>query len=301
MSVYANSRSILHKGDGLTQIAITPDVCKTPTPGGPVPIPYPNFAMDANLAKASKKVKIKGNKIALKSSNLSTSTGDEPGTLKGIISNKWKGKCTWPVVSMDVKVEGKGVARFMDMTLHNGNMSNDNGLNGGTPSAAPPQVDLTKCLHCGQPLDSHPPLATNNKSLMKKVNDKTLNPKPQSAKTVGGISTNGQTYYAHSASTPVTPHNLSTNQPLRISPAERRAIESLPKGNSIGNCAEQKLLDTAFTQKGNPYPAGDIKMAIGESEHGRPDKKRLKNTKYKPPCDTCKILMPAMLCTNPPK
>jgi hypothetical protein len=49
MSVYANGRTILHKGDGLTQTSGSPDVCKTPSPGGPVPIPYPNVAMGGDL------------------------------------------------------------------------------------------------------------------------------------------------------------------------------------------------------------------------------------------------------------
>jgi len=37
-TVFANGRSIVHKGDGPTNTSAPPDVCKTPTPGGPVPI-----------------------------------------------------------------------------------------------------------------------------------------------------------------------------------------------------------------------------------------------------------------------
>jgi hypothetical protein len=92
-------------------------VCKTPSPGGPVPIPYPNVAMDGDLAKGAK-----NNPVALASSNLSTSTGDEAGTAGGgIISSKTKGKLTFGSSSLDVIVEGKGVVRFMDVTQHNGN------------------------------------------------------------------------------------------------------------------------------------------------------------------------------------
>ena len=39
-------------GNGMT-IAF-PDVCKTPTPGGPVPIPYPNIQLQSNLQQANK-------------------------------------------------------------------------------------------------------------------------------------------------------------------------------------------------------------------------------------------------------
>ena len=43
-TTFANSRGIAHKGSGGMSM-VFPDVCKTPSPGGPVPIPYPNIAM----------------------------------------------------------------------------------------------------------------------------------------------------------------------------------------------------------------------------------------------------------------
>lgn len=82
-TVFANSRSILHKGDGLTQVCPVPDVCKTPTPGGPVPVPYPNAAQDSDLAGGSKRVLIEGSSAALADSSLSTSTSDEAGSAGG--------------------------------------------------------------------------------------------------------------------------------------------------------------------------------------------------------------------------
>lgn len=124
-TVFANGRSILHAGDGLQHVAAPPDVCKTPSPGGPVPIPYVNMAADGDLADGAKQVKIEGKSVALASSNLGTSTGDEPGTAGGgLVSAKTKGKMTWATASADVKFEGKGVARFMDVTQHNGNSFN---------------------------------------------------------------------------------------------------------------------------------------------------------------------------------
>lgn len=124
-TVFANGRSILHAGDGLQHVAAPPDVCKTPSPGGPVPIPYVNMAMDGDLAQGAKQVKIEGKPVALESSNLGTSTGDEPGTAGGgLMSSKTKGKMTWATASADVKFEGKGVTRFMDVTQHNGNSFN---------------------------------------------------------------------------------------------------------------------------------------------------------------------------------
>src|SRR5690242_4481460 len=113
-SVFANGRSILHKGDGNTHIAAPPDVCKVPTPGGPVPTPFVNTAQDSMLDKGSKSTQIEGNPVALSNSELSTSSGDEPGTAGGLISSKFKGKLTWSGCSTDVKFEGKGVVRFLD-------------------------------------------------------------------------------------------------------------------------------------------------------------------------------------------
>lgn len=125
MGVTANSRSIVHSGDGTVNTAAPPDVCKTPSPGGPIPVPYVNIANDSDLAKGAKKVKIEGNPVGLESSNLSTSSGDEAGTAGGgLLSSKFKGKLTWGTSSSDVKAEGKGVARFGDVAQHNGNSFN---------------------------------------------------------------------------------------------------------------------------------------------------------------------------------
>lgn len=136
--VYANGRSMVHKGDGRVNTCPAPDACKTPSPGGPVPIPYVNVARDGDLSKGSNSVSIDGNPIALKDSNLSTSSGDEPGTAGGgIISSKTKGKMTWASSSIDVKIEGKGAVRFLDICLHNGNTNNT----GGEPSQGDAQQD----------------------------------------------------------------------------------------------------------------------------------------------------------------
>lgn len=122
--VDANGRSVLHKGHGKTHSSAVPDVCKTPTPGGPVPIPYPNFAMDSNLVDGAESVQIEGNPVAHVKSKISTSFGDEPGTVGGIMSNVNKGTCTWKMGSADVKAEGESVVRFLDTTYHNGNSFN---------------------------------------------------------------------------------------------------------------------------------------------------------------------------------
>ena len=118
VSVGVNKLSVVHKDSGGVTQAF-PDVCKTPSPAGPVPIPYPNIAMSSDTAQGSTKVKCDGNPVCLENSNFSTSTGDEAGSAGGIVSSKTKGKAEFINHSFDVKIEGKGVARAMDMMLHN--------------------------------------------------------------------------------------------------------------------------------------------------------------------------------------
>jgi hypothetical protein len=118
-SVGVNKMSVVTKDSKGVTIAF-PDVCKTPSPGGPIPIPYPNIARSADTAKGSRKVSVEGNPVCLQDSNFSTSTGDEGGTAGGgVASSKTKGKAEFVNYSFNVKIEGKGVARALDPMLHN--------------------------------------------------------------------------------------------------------------------------------------------------------------------------------------
>jgi hypothetical protein len=117
-TVGVNIMSVVHQDSG----GITPsfpDVCKTPSPVGPIPLPYPNIAKSGDTAKGTKKVKCDGNPVCVEDSNFSTSVGDEAGAIGGVISGKLKGKAEFVNFSFDVKFEGKGVARALDLMLHN--------------------------------------------------------------------------------------------------------------------------------------------------------------------------------------
>ncbi|MCC6559521.1 MAG: DUF4150 domain-containing protein [Polyangiaceae bacterium] len=119
VTVGVNMMSVVH-ADSSGVSPCFPDVCKTPSPGGPIPIPYPNIAKSSDTAKGTKKVKCDGNPVCVEDSNFSTSTGDEAGTAGGgVASNKTKGKAEFVNYSFDVKFEGKGVARAFDLMLHN--------------------------------------------------------------------------------------------------------------------------------------------------------------------------------------
>jgi hypothetical protein len=118
-TVSVNFRTVVHASSNGIATAF-PDVCKTPTPGGPVPIPYPNIAQSTDTAQGSQTVKMDGNPIMLKDSNFKTSTGDEAGSAGGgVVSNTVKGKAEFVNYSFDVKVEGKNVPRLMDLMLQN--------------------------------------------------------------------------------------------------------------------------------------------------------------------------------------
>ncbi len=118
VTVGVNNLSVIHKSSSGVTIAF-PDVCKTQCGPPVVPIPYPNIAKSGDTDKGTKKVKCDGNPVCVKDSNFKTSVGDEPGALKGIASNKTKGKAEFINYSMDVKFEGKNVPRAFDMMLHN--------------------------------------------------------------------------------------------------------------------------------------------------------------------------------------
>lgn len=117
-SVFANSRGVDHKGSGGMSM-VFPDVCKTPTPGGPVPIPYPNIGQATNTSKGTKKVKVDGKMAMVKGAKYSMTTGDEPGSVGGVISGKIKGEAEYMLYSFDVKFESKNACRLGDPLWHN--------------------------------------------------------------------------------------------------------------------------------------------------------------------------------------
>jgi hypothetical protein len=127
------------KGGG--QCFAFPDVCKTPTPAGPVPIPYPNIAMlnQASGGTCSSKVKICGDNAVTQDTEITMSSGDEAGSVGGVVSNKIKGPAKFTQGSSKVKIEGKGAAYLGAMVAQN------DGSNANMPAGhqvAPSQVKV---------------------------------------------------------------------------------------------------------------------------------------------------------------
>jgi len=125
------------------QCVAFPDVCKVPAPPAPpIPTPFPNTAMvsNANGGTLSSKVKIDGQKAATTKTEITMSMGDEPGTLGGMISNRFKGPAQFKKGSTRVKVEGTPIAHLTSMIGQNG-VSNHN-MPAGT-QVAPSQTKVT--------------------------------------------------------------------------------------------------------------------------------------------------------------
>lgn len=120
ITIAINKISLSHKGVNSVAMATIPDVCKTPSPGGPVPVPYPNIAKSSSLAKGTKTIEADGgNMCANKGSEYSRSNGDEPGTAGGVKSSTNMKEAKWITYSFNVKLEGKGACRLTDSMTNN--------------------------------------------------------------------------------------------------------------------------------------------------------------------------------------
>jgi len=117
--ILVNGLGLTYKGTIGISMATIPDVCKTPSPAGPVPIPYPNIATQSSLKGGTTTVKAKGKMIAVKGSQYSRSNGDEAGTAGGVKSSVNMKATDWITYSFDVKIDGKNACRHTDKKFHN--------------------------------------------------------------------------------------------------------------------------------------------------------------------------------------
>jgi hypothetical protein len=101
-----------------------PDVCKTPIGPSPVPIPYPNFGFVNSTDKVIDVVLMENKETVVETSQIPSSKGDEPGTLKGVISNTNMDKVLFKRYSSKVFAKGKKIVWVTAMTGQNGGNSN---------------------------------------------------------------------------------------------------------------------------------------------------------------------------------
>jgi hypothetical protein len=120
VKVNGAANSLVHKGSNGISMATIPDVCKTPSPAGPVPIPYPNISQSATLDKGTTTVKADGGMmIATKGSEFSLSNGDNAGVAGGVKSSTFMKESTWILYSFDVKMDGNNACRLTDKKFQN--------------------------------------------------------------------------------------------------------------------------------------------------------------------------------------
>jgi hypothetical protein len=114
------------KGGGQVVTPGPLDVCKTPSPTGPIPMPYPNLGTVSNASggTCASKVKMCGSKVCTTKSELPRSSGDEAGTVGGVVSNRNMAEIKFKMGSSKVIVEGEKCAHLTSMTGHNGSSAN---------------------------------------------------------------------------------------------------------------------------------------------------------------------------------
>lgn len=143
------ANSLVHKGSNGISVATIPDVCKTPSPGGPVPIPYPNISQSATLDKGTTTVKADGGMmIATKGSEFSLSNGDNAGVAGGVKSSTFMKESTWILYSFDVKMDGNNACRLTDKKFQNHENTADMAGTLQQPLAVTESVLQKVCCEC---------------------------------------------------------------------------------------------------------------------------------------------------------
>ena len=116
-----------------------PDVCLTPTPVGPVPIPYPNISTGVTTIPTTTAITVltdcmpSHNQI----SEIFISNGDNAGVNMGVASGMVMGPTEFILGSLTVLKGGMPAQRMTSMTGHNGLSMNCPGV-----ALAPSQVTL---------------------------------------------------------------------------------------------------------------------------------------------------------------
>jgi hypothetical protein len=119
VTVNANGLSVIHQTSNGVATATVPDVCKTPSSAGPIPIPYPNVAMSTDLVSGTTSVTVDGSPAAIQTSKFVKSTGDEAGCAGGVVSSVFAMEATFISFSPTVMFDGKPVCRLTDKMLMN--------------------------------------------------------------------------------------------------------------------------------------------------------------------------------------
>lgn len=107
-----------------------PDVCLTPTPVGPIPIPYPNIAVPMTALPPTASLKVLT--VVMPTHNLITtipmSNGDNAGVNMGVMSGMVMGPTRNLMGSVKTLIGGSPVTKMLSPTGQNGMSLNIPGM-----------------------------------------------------------------------------------------------------------------------------------------------------------------------------
>jgi len=106
-----------------------PDTCLTPTPGGPVPMPYPNISMTSTALPPTTcmTILIDGTPALNMTSEIPLSNGDEAGVNLGVVSGMIMGPTSYIMGSETLMLEGVPAVKLTSETGQNGESMNAEG------------------------------------------------------------------------------------------------------------------------------------------------------------------------------
>ena len=100
-------------------VGTVPDVCLTPSPAGPIPIPYPNIAMGPTAIPSQVTVLVLAAPVHNLSTTIPMTNGDNAGVNMGVASGTVMGPSRHTTGAMTVIVGGAPVSRLTSMSLQN--------------------------------------------------------------------------------------------------------------------------------------------------------------------------------------
>ena len=97
-----------------------PDVCLTPSPAGPVPVPYPDIAATPMAVNAKYNILIDGMPAHNMGTTVPLTNGDNAGVATGVASGMVMGQSRHLTGSFTVLLGGKPATKLTSMSLQNG-------------------------------------------------------------------------------------------------------------------------------------------------------------------------------------
>jgi hypothetical protein len=297
--VYANGREVSAKEDSNQSMGAMPDVCLSPPspPAGPIPVPYPNFAVGSDTSDGTKTVVIGGKEVGIKnSSDYKQSQGNEAATRSfgmNVISHTISGKMRHAAWSMDVKFEGENAIRQLDFTTHN--HANPAGgaaiVNGGKFKKVARETSCEKLDEANREAQSEKRPVAENVGEGRTVATAQYNPPAGAGMQISSSShmsqfdnKDGWAHGNHESDGSYKPTKMCKGAKDALAP--RYSEEGLGKNQSPMCHAESRIVETLFSQVGSS-PGGSLTLRIQWHPTG-------KKRKRSDPCPKCEEMLCAV-------